>query len=151
MVGLISTVRTMRDMDFQDRIDEYLLHGNHMPEEEKARFLREIAEDEGKREQYELTKTLKAAVTSRGKKLEAMARFQKARPVRRRTTIWASTAAAVLVAGFIAIEAVRLNTSGTGDGSNVRGGDDVFVPAKNTKEAADTAASDTATIHTDKR
>ena len=30
------------DNNFQDRIDEYLLHGNKMSEEAKAQFLKEI-------------------------------------------------------------------------------------------------------------
>lgn len=139
------------DRNFQDRIDEYLLHADRMTEEDKALFLREIAENKEKREQYELTKTLKEVVTSRGKKLEAMERFKRAQAMRRRITIWASSAAAILIVGFIATEVIFHNILSTDEGGNVRGGDDVFVPKKNTKEAADTIAIDTTTIHTDRR
>ena len=65
------------DKDFQDRIDEFLLHGNKMSEEDKAQFLKEIEEDEEKREQYEFTKNVKKAFESRGDKLKAMTEFQK--------------------------------------------------------------------------
>ena len=54
------------DNNFQDKIDEYLLHGNKMPEEAKAQFLKEIEEDEEKKEQYEFTKNVKQAMVSRG-------------------------------------------------------------------------------------
>ena len=64
------------DNNFQDRIDEYLLHGDNMPEEAKAQFLKEIEEDADKKEQYELTKNIKKALKSRGDKLKAMAEFQ---------------------------------------------------------------------------
>lgn len=37
------------DKDFQDRIDEYLLHSDTMSEEAKANFLKEIEEDEAKK------------------------------------------------------------------------------------------------------
>lgn len=37
------------DNNFQDRIDEYLLHGDNMSEEAKAQFLKEIEEDADKR------------------------------------------------------------------------------------------------------
>lgn len=40
------------DNNFQDRIDEYLLHGDAMLEEAKAQFLKEIEEDAEKKEQY---------------------------------------------------------------------------------------------------
>ena len=35
----------MDNNNFQDRIDEYLLHGDTMSEEDKAQFLKEIEED----------------------------------------------------------------------------------------------------------
>jgi len=63
--------------NFQDRLDEYLLHGNNMSEEDKAQFLKEIEEDVEKRELYEFTKNVKQAMISRGEKLKAMAEFQK--------------------------------------------------------------------------
>lgn len=65
------------DKDFQDRIDEYLLRGKKMSEEDKAQFLKEIEEDAEKKAQYEFTKNVKEAFVSRGDKLKAMADFQK--------------------------------------------------------------------------
>lgn len=65
------------DNNFQDRIDEYLLHGDTMSEEAKAQFLKELEEDTEKKEQYEFTKNIKEALKSRGDKLKAMAEFQK--------------------------------------------------------------------------
>lgn len=53
------------NQDFQDRIDQYLLHGDTMSEEDKAQFLKEIEEDAEKRDLYEFTKNLKAALVSR--------------------------------------------------------------------------------------
>ena len=50
------------DMDnnkFQDRIDEYLLHGETMSEEDKEQFLKEIKEDAEKKEQYEFMNNVK--------------------------------------------------------------------------------------------
>ncbi len=58
------------DNNFQDRIDEYLLHGNSMTEEVKTQFLKEIEEDAEKREQYELTKNIKATMVSRWREIE---------------------------------------------------------------------------------
>ena len=52
----------MDNNNFQDRIDEYLLHGDTMSEEDKAQFLKEIEEDAEKRELYECTKNVKQAM-----------------------------------------------------------------------------------------
>ena len=59
----------MDNNNFQDRIDEYLLHGDTMSEEDKAQFLKEIEEDAEKKEHYEFTKNVKQAMVSRGKNL----------------------------------------------------------------------------------
>ena len=67
----------MDNNNFQDRIDEYLLHGDTMSEEDKAQLLKEIEEDAEKKEQYEFTKNVKQAIVSRGEKLKAMTEFQK--------------------------------------------------------------------------
>ena len=135
------------DKDFQDRIDEYLLHSDTMSEEAKANFLKEIAEDEAKREQFEFTKSIKKAITSRGEKLKAMAEFQKEyekrnddtgmKPVRR-LWLWASGIAAVLVVGFFAIKPVFVDKP---DDENVRGGDDIFVPVPTDSIKNDTITS----------
>ena len=113
------------DNNFQDRIDEYLLHGDTMSEEAKAQFLKEIEEDTEKKEQYEFTKNVKEALKSRGDKLKAMTEFQREmKHGRRRTWLWISSVAAILVVGFFAIKPQLLDNSSI---HNVRGGEnDVF-------------------------
>lgn len=135
------------DKDFQDRIDEYLLHSDTMSDEAKANFLKEIEEDEVKKEQFELTKSIKKAIASRGEKLKAMAEFQKEYEKRkddtgkepvRRLWLWASGIAAVLVVGFFAIKPVFVDKP---DDENVRGGDDIFVPVPTDSIKNDTITS----------
>lgn len=65
------------DINFQDRIDQYLLHPHTMSEEEKAQFLKEVEEDAEKKRQFELTVNLKAAIKSREEKLQAIRMMQK--------------------------------------------------------------------------
>ena len=134
--------------NFQDRIDEYLLHGDNMPEEAKAQFLKEIEEDEEKRELYEFTKNVKMAMVSREEKLKAMTEIQKEMKSHhhRKTWLWISSIAAVLVVGFFAIKPLLVDESTNG---NVRGEeDDVFemeAPADSVDN--DTIASDTITFY----
>ena len=136
------------DNNFQDRIDEYLLHGDTMSEEDKAQFLKEIEEDEEKRELYEFTKNVKMAMVSREEKLKAMTEFQKKMKSHhhRKTWLWISSIAAVLVVGFFAIKPLLVDESTNG---NVRGEeDDVFemeAPADSVDN--DTIASDTITFY----
>ena len=113
------------DNNFQDRIDEYLLHEDTMSEEAKAQFLKEIEEDTGKKEQYEFTKNVKEVLKSRGDKLKAMTEFQREmKHGRRRTWLWISSVAAILVVGFFAIKPQLVDNSSI---HNVRGGEnDVF-------------------------
>ena len=116
----------MDNNNFQDRIDEYLLHGDAMSEEDKAQFQKEIEEDAEKKEQYEFTKNVKQAMVSRGKKLKAMTEFQKEMKSHhhRKTWLWISSIAAVLVIGFFAINPLFVGNSPT---DNVRGDEnDVF-------------------------
>lgn len=63
---LFELIKWQMDMNynFQDRIDEYLLYGDTMSEEDKAQFLKEIEEDAEKKEQYEFTKNVKQAMVS---------------------------------------------------------------------------------------
>ena len=137
----------MDNNNFQDRIDEYLLHGYAMSEEDKAQFLKEIEEDAEKKEQYEFTKNVKQAMVSRGKKLKAMTEFQKEMKSHhhRKTWLWISSIAAVLVIGFFAINPLFVENSPT---DNVRGDEnDVFdmtVPTdsiNNDSISTDTIAS----------
>ena len=136
----------MDNNNFQDRIDEYLLHCETMSEEDKAQFLKEIEEDAEKKEQYEFTKNVKQAMVSRGKKLKAMTEFQKEMKSHhhRKTWLWISSIAAVLVIGFFAINPLFVENSPT---DNVRGDEnDVFemtAPADNID--TDSISSDTIT------
>lgn len=139
------------DMDnnnFQDRIDEYLLHGDAMSEEDKTQFLKEIEEDAEKKEQYEFTKNVNQAMVSRGKKLKAMTEFQKEMKSHhhRKTWLWISSIAAVLVIGFFAINPLFVENSPT---DNVRGDEnDVFdmtVPTDSINN--DSISTDTISLH----
>ncbi len=133
------------DNNFQDRIDEYLLHDNKMSEEAKAQFLKEIEEDTEKKEQYELTKNVRKAMVSRGEKLKAMTEFQKEmKRSNRKTWLWISSIAAVLVGGFFAIDPLLVETSSH---DNVRGDEnDVFeMTAPADSVATDSISTDTIT------
>ncbi len=138
----------MDNNNFQDRIDEYLLHGDAMSEEDKAQFLKEIEEDAEKKEQYEFTKNVKQAMVSRGKKLKAMTEFQKEMKSHhhRKTWLWVSSIAAVLVIGFFAINPLFVENSPT---DNVRGDEnDVFdmtVPTDSINN--DSISTDTIPLH----
>lgn len=138
----------MDNINFQDRIDEYLLHGETMSEEDKAQFLKEIEEDAEKKEQYEFTKNVKQAMVSRGEKLKAMTEFQKEMKSHhhRKTWLWISSIAAVLVVGFFAINPLFVENSPT---DNVRGDEnDVFdmtVPTDSINN--DSISADTISLH----
>lgn len=138
----------MDNNNFQDRIDEYLLHGETMSEEDKAQFLKEIEEDTEKKEQYEFTKNVKQAIISRGEKLKAMTEFQKEMKSHhhRKTWLWISSIAAVLVIGFFAINPLFVENSPT---DNVRGDEnDVFdmtVPTDSINN--DSISTDTISLH----
>ena len=137
----------MDNINFQDRIDEYLLHDETMSEEEKVQFLKEIEEDAEKKEQYEFTKNVKQAIVSRGEKLKAMTEFQKEMKshYHRKTWLWISSIAAVLVIGFFAIKQLFVENSPT---DNVRGDEnDVFdmtVPTDSINN--DSISTDTVTL-----
>ena len=138
------------DMDnnnFQDRIDEYLLHGETMSEEDKAQFLKEIEEDTEKKEQYEFTKNVKQAMISRGEKLKAMTEFQKEiKHGRRKSWLWISSIAAILVIGIFAINPLFVENSPT---DNVRGDEnDVFdMTAPTDSISNDSISPDTISSH----
>ena len=133
------------DNNFQDRIDEYLLHGDSLSEEAKAQFQKEIEEDEEKRELYEFTKNVKQAMISRGEKLKAMTEFQKEmKRSNRKPWLWISSIAAILVVGFFAINPLLVETSSH---DNVRGDEnDVFkMTAPADSIDTDSISSDTIT------
>ena len=134
------------DNNFQDRIDEYLLHGDTMSEEDKAQFLKEIEDDVEKKEQYEFTKNVKMAMVSREEKLKAMTEFQKEMKSHhhRKTWLWISSIAAILIVGFFAINPLLVETSSH---DNVRGDEnDVFeMTAPADSIDTDSISSDTIT------
>ena len=135
----------MDNINFQDRIDEYLLHSDTMSEEDKAQFLKEIEEDAEKQGQYEFTKNVKQAMVSRGEKLKAMTEFQKKmKHSYMKTWLWMSSIAAVLVVGFFAIDPLFVGNSPT---DNVRGDEnDVFeMTAPADSVATDSISTDTIT------
>ena len=137
----------MDNINFQDRIDEYLLHGETMSEEDKAQFLKEIEEDVAKRELYEFTKNVKQAMISRGEKLKAMTEFQKEiKHSRRKSWLWISSIAAILVVGFLAINPLFVENSPT---DNVRGDEnDVFdMTAPTDSISNDSISTDTILLH----
>lgn len=138
----------MDNNNFQDRIDEYLLHGETMSEADKAQFLKEIEEDAEKKEQYEFTKNVKQAMVSRGEKLKAMTEFQKEMKSHhhRKTWLWISSIAAVLVIGFFAINPLFVENSPT---DNVRGDEnDVFdMSAPTDSISNDSISTDTISLH----
>ena len=136
----------MDNNNFQDRIDEYLLHGETMSDEDKAQFLKEIEEDAEKRELYEFTKNVKQAMISRGEKLKAMTEFQKGiKHGRRKSWLWISSIAAILVIGFLAINPLFVENSPT---DNVRGDEnDVFdMTAPTDSISNDSISTDTVTL-----
>lgn len=138
----------MNNNNFQDRIDEYLLHGETMSEEDKAQFLKEIEEDAEKKEQYEFTNNVKKAMVSRGEKLKAMTEFQKEMKSHhhRKTWLWISSVAAVLVIGFFAINPLFVENSPT---DNVRGDEnEVFdMTAPTDSISNDSISTDTISLH----
>ena len=139
----------MDNNNFQDRIDEYLLHGDTMSEEDKAQFLKEIEEDAEKKKQYEFTKNVKQAMVSRGEKLKAMTEFQKEMKSHhhRKTWLWISSIAAVLVIGFFAINPLFMEKNSPTD--NVRGDEnDVFdMTAPTDSISNDSISTDTISLH----
>ena len=134
------------DNNFQDRIDEYLLHSDTMSEEDKAQFLKEIEDDVEKREQYEFTKNVKMTMVSREEKLKAMTEFQKEMKSHhhRKTWLWISSIAAILIVGLFAINPLLVETSSH---DNVRGDEnDVFeMTAPADSIDTDSISSDTIT------
>ena len=132
------------DNNFQERIDEYLLHGDSMSEEAKAQFLKEIEEDADKKEQYEFTKNVKKAVVSRGEKLKAMTEFQKEmKRSNRKSWLWISSVAAVLVGGFFAINPLLVEKSSH---DNVRGDENDVFEMTAPADSIDTDSISTDTI-----
>lgn len=77
------------DEKFQDRIDNYLL--NRMDDAEKTEFLREVEQDEKKKEQLEFTQNVKDSIHSREEKLQALKQFQRQYEQERRAAAYRAT------------------------------------------------------------
>ena len=60
--------------EYQDRIDDYLLH--RMSDKDKRAFEDELSHDEELREQLEFTKSVSSAIKSRNEKLAAMTKWR---------------------------------------------------------------------------
>ena len=167
------------DEKFQDRIDDYLL--NRMDDAEKTEFLREIEQDEKKKEQLEFTQNVRDCIRSREEKLQVLKQFRRQYDDGRRTAayratgsdnapcccpspaymeeryekpkkktwLWISGVAAVLVVGFFAVGTMFLQESGShydaAPMNQMRGGDEVFSPAP-----ADSTDNDTIKLNIEK-
>lgn len=160
------------DEKFQDRIDNYLL--NRMDDAEKTEFLREVEQDEEKKEQLEFTQNVKDSIHSREEKLQALKQFKRqyeqerraaayratgsdnvacccpspsymderyVRP-KKKTWLWISGVAAVLVVGFFVVGTMFVQTSAPNYDAvpmkQMRGGDEVFSPAPSDSTDNDT-------------
>lgn len=131
------------DINFQDRIDEYLLHPDRLSEEEKSQFLSELEADPKKRAQFELTRDVRLAVTSRARKMSRMEEMRtmyghvrshvamnclnaaedRQDAPRRKRWVWLSGIAAAVVLGFFVARLVP-GSSSSDDG--LRGDGQVF-------------------------
>ena len=103
-------------LEYQDRIDDYLL--NRMPDNERLSFEKEVSEKVELREQLEYTRKVQEAIISRNEMLAAMQEWENdyhwkeehvavagsanevVRPVKRRLVYWVSAVAAVFVLGL---------------------------------------------------
>ena len=137
--------------NFQDRIDDYIQ--GRMSTEDRALFEAELSQDEAKQKQFEFTKNLKRAITSREDKMAMMAKMrarydaesttahtesESRTPaaaskvhISKRALIWISSIAAVLVVGLFIMPSFPLFDSNVGSVSPsspvIRGDvDDVF-------------------------
>ena len=119
------------DINFQDRIDEYLLHPDRLSEEEKSQFLSELEADPKKRAQFELTRDVRLAVTSRARKMSRMEEMRtmyghvrshvamnclnaaedRQDAPRRKRWVWLSGIAAAVVLGFFVARLVPGSSS----------------------------------------
>lgn len=77
------------DEKFQDRIDNYLL--NRMNDVEKKEFLREVEQEEEKKNQLEFTQNVKDSIRSREEKLRALKQFQRQYEHERRIAAYRAT------------------------------------------------------------
>lgn len=118
--------------EFQDRIDQYLLHKDKMSEEEKKHFLDEIEQDGEKKAMFEFNCKMKDAICSRCNKLNAINTFKRRKSVaKKKNKVWIIGIAAMIVCGLFAIAPQFLNIDkpqNVGDSKQqiMRGNDDIF-------------------------
>ncbi|UKK47307.1 hypothetical protein L6475_08725 [Prevotella sp. E9-3] len=95
-------------IEFQDRIDDYLL--NRMSDEERKSFELDAAVDAELKEQLQFTETLQQAAKSRNEKLTSMEEWKddyvwkNEKVANRRIFYWISGLAAIFIAGFFVIQ-----------------------------------------------
>lgn len=158
--------------NFQDRIDDYIQ--GRMSTEDRALFEAELSQDEVKQKQFEFTKNLKRAITSREDKMAMMAKMrarydaesttahterESRTPaaaskvyISKRALIWISSIAAVLVVGLFIMPSFPLFDSNVGSVSPsspvIRGDvDDVFdSDAEEFEEPVDSLKQDSVVI-----
>lgn len=147
--------------DFQDKIDDYVL--GRMPFDSKAGFEAEIIQDKLKREQYEFTRDVKAAVDSRQQKMCQMelmkGRYDSTRAKDRhkasdRILLWTSCAAVVLGVCLFTGYNIFSSYNDSLHDEPLRGEDDIFDPGVmmplDTINVKDTATVDTTHVATDR-
>ena len=99
-------------IDYQDRIDEYLLH--RMSDEERMAFENEVNDDKELQEQLSYTEDVQQVLKSRNEKLAKMKEWQddyewsetssKPRSSSRKVLYWISGIAALFVVGFFLVQ-----------------------------------------------
>ncbi len=70
------------DKDFQDIIDNFLLHPDSMPTEEKQQLMQELQQHREKREQFLFTRTVMEAISRREEKLKFLHELQRTKQAR---------------------------------------------------------------------
>lgn len=106
-------------IDYQDRIDEYLLH--RMSDEERMAFENEVNGDKELQEQLSYTEDVQQVLKSRNEKIAKMEEWQddyewsetssKPRSSSRKVLYWISSIAAMFVIGFFLIQNIYVAKS----------------------------------------
>ena len=129
-------------IEFQDRIDDYLL--DRMSDEERKKFEADAAEDEELKEQLQFTETVQQAIKSRNEKLAAMEEWKNdyvweetrsaSRSSGRGIFYWISGIAAVFVVGFFLIQNLYVANSPSGYMSSTKINDVAFRGSSDNSE-----------------
>lgn len=119
--------------ELQDRIDDYML--NWMSDKEHLEFEKEVNNDPELKDQLEFTMKVQQGMNSRNEKLAAMREWDKPSIPVRRVIYWASSVAAVFIAGLFVLninsnrqngnkeEIVLSSSNSSKDNGNVLGDD----------------------------